>query len=251
MKNKYGLGFLLTILMLMSGCESDFIARPVPVDAPDETRFPKRMQGNWMNDDSLTIEIRNTFVRVIVTEHVNVLKGNNKVTNLDQKQDILYTPFYTINTDAAGRTTDTAFHYKIHGQRIFHIGEYGGLEAGYPFTSSGDTIRINKSDTIRYDLGVNARLRMAGPDLYILCLNGSTDQQSGWWTIYPFQVNRKDSMTLYDLSDKFRSLPDMFHYSGTKDHGGSWYYDPYWTRDDIMRFLNEDYFNVSSGIKKM
>ncbi len=249
MKNCFSGSFILIltgalVLTICSGCEVYYVSRPQPIDSPDEAVFPKQLRGDWMDEDSMLFSVTKERIQFVIAEDEYVYKGFRHA----EQNEGLYNlqSYYTIHYNAAGEPVDTVPNYVEHGGLIFRADHSDMLGKGYPYINMQDTIRILRKDTFSYALNVNTFLRKAGEDTYCLNLKGQTEQETGWYNFYVIRLSGRDTVRLYTPSDKMKQIPEVVHRPDEDEKSKIVFFDPYWSRAEIMR-MTADGSLKSSG----
>ncbi len=240
---------LLIMLCTFSSCTSYFFVRPQPVDAKDIRTFPAAYRHSWLDEDSTVINIHKSDLEL------NIREGQTFVRGFQSRDQNGYRPYgiyqYRIVPDLSGNGNDTVTNFIERGGMIYEIGEDGELSRGRTYLTDHDTLTAGPGDTIRIDLGRNAFLRKIGKDLYALNIKASvTGQNSNWWTLYIFGMDKDGTLATYGHAGKTQQLPEMFYKPSSGKRSDAYYFDANWTRADMTRMISEGYFEKESNLKR-
>lgn len=243
---------LLIVLCMFSSCTDYFYTRPQPVDGKNMAVFPKQVLGSWYDiDDNSTISvlmIGKQRVDIYNQDSEKIVRGYRFQEDTQQHRG--YHAWYTLQYDSLNSKTDTLQRYIERNGLLFKVNDKKMLEKGYPYTQDHDTLIMHKSDTIRFDLGGNAILREISSDLYVLNVNSNLtgDESGNWWRLYIFGLNNDGTLSTYAHEDKILKLPEMFYQQPDLQYGKTYYFDPYWTKADLLRLIQNGYFEKENAL---
>jgi len=241
-------------VLLLTGCDSYYFARPQPADRKDQHNFPRAMQGRWIdvsdNEESesdviLTDSLQTIYKidrqRIWTFEASSVTLLDRTLTLKTAEQErtgegILLPSIREQRYDSGSGRMDTIDNFILHGDRI-HPVEDDRLGMGYPFRRRGDTIFFVRRDTTIMELGHHLKLRKASRDLFVLNFrNGVSKEASGWWEVLLVRPSQ-DGMDLFGPGKQLNGHPAIFH-----ERSGNHYLDLDIRADELEGMIRDSVF---------
>ncbi len=215
--------------------------------------------GNWF-DKNEGIDayylINKENVLVITHGTSKIIKGT--WPKLNEKGDTLmpptaFKPFKTTVYDSLYKRMDTIDNFIISKNKIYEVGDKRFLGKGYSYKTDNDTIIVFENDTIFIDLGQNAFLRQLNKKFYVFNVRNSilgvdAAEISDWWRVMILEIKEDKTLNIWQCSTKSDEFSCMFYDRPSKRD--IFYFDCEWTTADMLRLINEGYFEVSSRLYK-
>ena len=240
---------LLIMLCTFSSCTSYFYSRPQPVDGKDIRSFPKKYRHIWVDEDGTRLLITKDHLEISLPDSQRVVRGYRINDRSGLQPDYLCE--HTLRFDSLENKYDTILNYIVRGSVLYEVDAEGELGKGRTFRMDHDTMFAERTDTISIDMGQNAFLRQIDKDRYVLNIRASiTGQSSNWWTFFIFGMDKDGTLATYGHAEKTLRLPEMFYRPPSGKYAGDYYFDAYWTKDDMARMIREGYFEKESNLKR-
>jgi hypothetical protein len=258
MKQRYqNYGQSVTIIcfsFFLFSCNAYFFSQPQPVDRKNIYSFPSFFRGSWVADgDSSVYQIGKKNITIINHSTEKIVKG--AWPQIHDKADTLHLPphyasFQTILYDSLKGPVDTTNNYLVRDEFIYELSSNGHLKKGYSYQILEDTFLVQKNDTSYIDLGQNAFLRQINKQFYVLNLSNAIlgDEEEGWWMIMLLEKINSHSFNTWEFASSAAKLPCMIYSRNTK--ADVYYFNCSWTSRELERKIQEDYFDISSRLRK-
>jgi hypothetical protein len=241
-------------VLLLTGCDSYYFARPQPADRKDERNFPRAMQGRWIdvfdNEESGSDVILSDSLQTIYSidrqriwtfeaSSVTVLDRTLTLETAEQEragEGILLPSMREQRYDSCSGRMDTIDHFILYGDRI-HPVEDDRLMKGYPFTRRGDTIFFTQRDTTCMELGHHLNLRKASRDLFVLNIrDGASKEAKGWWEVLLVRPS-DDGLDVFGAGKRLNDHPAMVY-----KRSGNHYLDLDLRSDELELMIRDSVF---------
>lgn len=249
---------------LLSSCNAFYFSQPQPVDRKNVYVFPKAFRGHWGDLEDSNVEtkkadrdteffvINKRALCYIQQKHEKIAKGawpKRNEKGMLERSSFSENAFTSIHYDTLNDPVDTVDNYFLSGEFIYE-NENGVPGKPYRFIETEGGIVVQKSDTLFIDLGHNAFLRKLNKNFWVLNIHYSVfdNDAAGWWFITILQKEKHGRMTVWNCSTKTASLPAMFHED--RDRGDNYYFNSQWTASEMMRLLQEGYFEKESKLSR-
>ena len=165
LRNVLVLTYIALVLCKVS-CVSVYFNQPQPIDSKNMKKFPKKLRGTWVQDGD-TILVGKTIFRKVEWD-----------SKLLSRTEI-----------------DTNDAFVIKGGKIYNLDE--DSTRGFDFIIQNDSILVNVSEIIEFELGDTALLRFASKDYYVL----NEKKDSIWWNVFLIE-KKNDGMILVSYPKK-------------------------------------------------
>ncbi len=239
-------------LSILTSCEGNHFANPLPVDSKDIYEVPTALRGTLIDykDGSETFVLDKNSITFPAKETTKIINGIwfhprdtmsladtaawKKVNDLPE-----YISRYSLKYDSTKKTTDTTENYILKGNKIYKILS-DGIDHGNFYTLTGDTIYMTHEPR-KIILGTGAFLRKVTDDLYIINIRES-ELGIGtihWWQIRLLKKSKDGTIIFYDWSDEIEKDSSLIY--SKSDHN---YFDSQWTKKDILKLINEGFFEA-------
>jgi len=129
--------YLFLLLCMLSSCVSIYFTEPQPVDVKSRKNIPKKLRGTWIDKNDTTYVGKRTFRKV------------------EWQVEII-----------AQSEVDADSNTQIKGDRIFKT-DVEPL-TGYSFTRRNDSLVVNTSEEVKFELNKTAELRKISRDYWAL-----------------------------------------------------------------------------------
>jgi len=250
---------VIGIIAAFSSCDSYNFSKPQPVGKTNIYEFPNELRGKWYvkdESDNQFYYFNKNYVLLVLSDNERIVNGawpKLDATGKEIPVPAFYKSVETIIYDSLKKPADTVTNYLFNKGLIYEIADSKFLKKGYSFKMEKDTIVVAKNDTICIDLGQNAFLRQLNRNTYMLNIRNSVlgedaSDYSYWWRLVILERKSDNYYNLWECTPKTGELPCRFFAGNSK--GNLYYFDCQWTSEEVLRMMNEEYFEVSSEIRK-
>lgn len=243
--------FTMFLLIGLYSCNTYNFSGPLPSDKKNIYEFPADWQGKWKYDADHNVIIYKNRIEIISKDYSDVVKGvwpkKNELGEFVYPGGGGYSGMYTANMDSLKQPKDTVPNFLLNGGHIYAITNEGKLEKGYHYTIDKDTFRVNKTDTVTFDLGRNMFLRKIDNNFYVLnILNQVVGMENLWWQVILIEKKGKDFIDTWECSFKLTKEPSMF-YQKSSDY----YFNSTWKAADIIKLIKQGAFEKCDPLKRL
>jgi hypothetical protein len=241
-------------VLLLTGCDSYYFARPQPADRKDLRSFPRAMHGRWID----VIDNEESGSDVILSDSLQTIYkiDRNRIWTFEASTVVLLDRMLTLEKterektreestlpslreqryDSIAGRIDTIDNFILHGDRI-HPVEDDRLGMGYPFRRRGDTIFFVRRDTTIMEVGHHLKLRKASSNLYVLNFrDGVSKEARGWWEVLLVRPSQQ-GFDIFAAAKRLNGHSAIFH-----ERSGNHYLDLDIRADELEGMIRDSVF---------